>query len=328
MFGQLGYRPIAAPLSWLDVGTEQENDVADPEAAGPRSELSGIDPDQFTLFQLTDRAAPQPILDLHAAKPTLKGSDKLPDVRMRIELVSFRIAPSEDVTPDMQATLRLDIGRSQNGSAEEDALFWSIAAGLDLTAQALTPGPEQRQAGSDLSKAFRKNPVEIAGGLGDLRIELVAHTPPPWWRKIFTFADNSAVRKLVDAVGFPGIALDAVKLLDTAMGRFEDARAKPIFRSRPMTVALTERAAQDFGAGLDTMQPAVLNDGVYVLLRHRQAELVRATPPLFLGGYGRLVPRDSWDGQTLKLPEKDPYSDLSYEIMRVKTREIAIESSV
>src|SRR5208337_1075659 len=113
------------------------------------------------------------------------------------------------------------------------------------------------------------------------------------------------------------IALDAVKLLDAAMGRFEDARAKAIFRSRPMTVALTERAAEDFGAGLDTIRPAVLNDGVFVLLRHRQADIVRGTPPVFLGGYGRLVPRDSWDGQTLKLPAADPYSDLSYAVLRV-----------
>src|SRR5271165_606292 len=168
MFGELGYSPIVAPLSFLEANSLADAnlaDVAELEDAGPRRDLAGIDPDQFILFQLTDRAAAQPILDLHAATARLKGSDALPDVRMRIELVAFRIAPADSVEKDMQATLRLDIGRSQSGSATEDALFWSIAAGLDLSAQALAPGPEQRQGGADLSQAFRKNPIEISGGL-------------------------------------------------------------------------------------------------------------------------------------------------------------------
>jgi hypothetical protein len=42
-----------------------------------------------------------------------------------------------------------------------------------------------------------------------------------------------------------------------------------------------------FSGGLDTVKPAVLNDGLFVLLRHRDADVLRTEPPFYLGGYGR-----------------------------------------
>jgi hypothetical protein len=137
---------------------------------------------------------------------------------------------------------------------------------------------------------------------------------------LFAFADNAAVRKLVSAVGFPGIALDAVKVLDEALGRFEEARAKPIMQSRPLTVALSERAAKEFTGGLSTVKAAILNTGLFVMLRYGDADIVRNNPPVFLGGIGRLVPRDAWDGQRYKPPAKDPFEELSYTVLRIKSR--------
>jgi hypothetical protein len=51
-------------------------------------------------------------MDLHTVSPTLKGIDESPDVRVSVDLLSFRIAPAEKLDPAMQATLRLDMGRA------------------------------------------------------------------------------------------------------------------------------------------------------------------------------------------------------------------------
>jgi hypothetical protein len=316
MFGQLGYSPISYPL---EVASSTELATFDADAAGVRSQ-PGLDPDQFTLFQLAGQDAPSPIVDLHSATPTLDGNDDNPDARASIDLLSFRIAPSEHLDRTMQATLRLDIGKDRSSPSPLDPLFWSIAAGLDLAAQAVTAPAESKALSSDFSKAFKRRPIEIPGGLAELRVEVVAHVEPPWWRRIFSFADNASVRKLVAAIGFPGIALDAVQLLDTMLGRFDEGKAKPIFRSRPLTVALTKRAAIDFSGGLSSVSAAVLNDGVFLMLRHRDVSLLKLHPPVYLGGYGRLVPKASWDPAAPKPPDDDPYSDLSYAVLRVKTR--------
>jgi hypothetical protein len=311
---------IATPLDLPPVIAS--GDLPQAQAAGP-VRVPGVPADQFTLFQLLGSSATQPIADLHAAAPILEGSDDKPDAQVKIELISFQIAPSEDLDPEMQATLRLDMGKDRSSSSQLEALFWSVAAGLDLAAQAVSKDPKEKSA--DLSQSFRRRPIEIPGALGELRVELVAHKPPPWWRRIFSFADNKAVRTLVSAVGVPGIALDAVKLLDEAISRFEEASAKPIFQSRPLTVAMTAKAATDFSGGLDTVKAAVLNDGMFVLLRHRDADIVRATPPIFLSGFGRLVPRKAWDGEKLIVQADDAYRDLSYAVLRVRTREVQLD---
>jgi hypothetical protein len=155
---------------------------------------------------------------------------------------------------------------------------------------------------------------------------MVAHEEPPWWRRIFSFAEAASVRKLVAAVGFPGIALDAVRLLDEMLGRIAERTAQPIFQSRPLTVALSERAALDYTAGLSSVSAAVLNDGIFLMLRHKDVPILSAEPPLFLGGYGRLVPRKGWDPASPKLPETDPYEDLSYAVLRVKTRAFRLDT--
>jgi hypothetical protein len=332
MFGSLGYAAITAPL---EMPPATELTPFDAEVAAQKTQAfaayigqPNIDPNQFSLFQLAGSEAPSPVVDLHTAAPTLKGSDDTPDVRVGIDLLSFRIAPEDGVDPTMQATLRLDMGKDRLSSSTLDPLFWSIAAGLDLAAQSVTAPADAKGLNADLSKAFKQRPIEIPGSLAELRVELIAHVEPPWWRRIFSFADSASVRKLVAAVGFPGIALDAVQLLDTMLGQFDQARAKPIFQSRPLTVALTEQAAKEFTGGLSSVSAAVLNDGVFLMLRHRDVPLLKVHPPIYLGGYGRLIPKASWDPTAPTLPDDDPYSSLSYAVLRVRTRAVRLDPSL
>jgi hypothetical protein len=326
MFGKLGYEPISHPVGLEALRTFDAEGFRD--AGRDSADHFGIDPDQFTLFQLTAGNDGPPIVDLHAASPTLNGTADNPDVRVSIDLLSFRIAPAEGLDPKMQATLRLDMGKDRSSASPLDPLFWSIAAGLDLAAQAVSAPKQSKVMSADFSKAFKQRPIEIAGGLAQLRVEVVAHAEPPWWRRVFAFADNASVRKLVAAVGFPGIALDAVQLLDATMSQFAQSKAKPIFQSRPLTVALSDRAAVDYSAGLSTVSTAVLNDGIFILLRHRDASLLVAEPPVYLGGYGRLVPKKGWDPTNPKLADGQAYSDLSYAVLRVKTRAVRLDTGL
>jgi hypothetical protein len=104
---------------------------------------------------------------------------------------------------------------------------------------------------------------------------------------------------------------DAVQLLDVMLGQFSKAAAKPKFESRPLTVALREGAVFDYTAGLGSV--SVLNDGIFLMLWHRDAPVMVAKPPLYLGDYGRLVPKKPVSS---KLPDSDDYADLSYAVKR------------
>jgi hypothetical protein len=135
VFAQAGYDPLVWPVEiTLPPGTAKMESVA-----------PGISADQFTLFQLTDDPK-APIADLHAISPTLPGSDEKPDVQVRIELVSFQVAPGT-VDEKMPATLRMDMGQDQSSSTDQDPLFWSIAAGLDLATQAMKGGDPKAARG-------------------------------------------------------------------------------------------------------------------------------------------------------------------------------------
>jgi hypothetical protein len=179
MFGQLAYQPIGYPLGsghpiTFDAGKFSE---LDGRSAEERLEM---DADQFTLFQLAAGNVGRPVVDLHAATPTLKGGDDNPNVRVSIDLLSFRIAPTEGLDPKMQATLRLDMGNDRSSPSPLDPLFWSIAAGFYLAAQAVTPPAEAKSLNADFLQGVQAAAIEISGGLGQLRSEVVAHEELPW----------------------------------------------------------------------------------------------------------------------------------------------------
>jgi hypothetical protein len=90
MFGELGY----VPLTWPVAETLTDPSIAEFQDARPQA-VAKVDPNQFTLFQLADLKADEPLRDLHSVQATLKGSDEKPDVQVRLELMSFQIAATE-----------------------------------------------------------------------------------------------------------------------------------------------------------------------------------------------------------------------------------------
>lgn len=320
LFGTLGWAPIDHPLQ-ADVATLAA--AGGPTVGEARLAVQGgIDPQQFTLLQLTDGG----LADLHDIKPTLAGSEDAPDIQTRIQLVSLHMSDEDrEANAGRQASLRLDIGKDPRSSSQLEPLLWSVAAGIDLIS--LIGGMGEGHAAridADLSAGFRHRPIEIPNGMAQLRIEIVTHPEPPAWRRYFSFLTRSDETKLLASVlGFPGITIQAAKLLDQLMGAVDEARAEVLFRSRPLSIAMNGIAAADFKAGLSTVSVAGVNDGYLVMTQfadmHRLLDMKSDIE--FRGGEGLLVRKGSGI-----LGEE--FDHITYAILRIRSKSYKIEPLV
>src|SRR5271165_1571688 len=95
--------------------------------------LSAPDGDQFMVFQLNSSLDGPTILDATEVQPNIDGSLDNPDVLVGIEMLSFHVGEHEDIDKNTRVTLRMDIGKDESSTDKRfDAVFWSIAAGLQL----------------------------------------------------------------------------------------------------------------------------------------------------------------------------------------------------
>jgi len=177
---------------------------------------------------------------------------------------------------------------------------------------------------ADLSSGFRQRPIEIPNGMAQLRIEIVAHPEPPAWRRYFSFlARSDETKRLVSVLGFPGITIQAAKLIDQLMGAVDEARAQVLFRSRPLSIAMNGIAVTDFKAGLTTVSVAGVNDGYLVMTRfadmHRLLDMKSDIE--FRGGDGLLVRKGSGI-----LGEE--FDHITYAVLRIRSKSSRIESLV
>lgn len=334
-FGQLGYEPLNPFIA--DAGKTKYNrdfTPAKPALLGRESHNNKIGllgtvtgssaAEQFMLFQLGNAGVP--LRDLTEITPGIEGSDSAPDVHASISLLAFHLADdkAQSVTDASRATLRLDLGKDPSSNSPLEPLFWSIAAGLDLYdhVSSGSNGQDPKRMSDDFPAKFRQRPVEIPGGLGQLRIEVMAHPEKPWWRRALGFfGEDRGVRQVVTSVGFPGIALDAVRLIDEMIGRFEDAAAEPLLRSRPLTLAFSEAARDDYVGGSDSARIGCITPGFYVLVRQADSDIFRQQPPLFLGHTGHLVPRTEWEKAPGTIdPEHTDYRGVTYAVLKVRLR--------
>jgi hypothetical protein len=317
LFGTLGRVPIDHPL---------QEEVATLAAVGGSTVSEtrvaiqgGIDPQQFTLLQLTDGG----LADLHDVRPNLAGSEDAPDVQTRIQLVSLHMSDQDrEANAGHQASLRLDIGKDPRSSSQLEPLLWSVAAGIDLIG--CTGEGRNARIDADLSAGFKQRPIEIPNGMAQLRIEIVTHPEPPAWRRYFSFlARSDETKLLVSVLGFPGITIQAANLIDQLMGAVDEARAQVLFRSRPLSIAMNGIAVTDFKAGLYTVSVAGVNDGYLVMTRfadmHRLLDMKSDIE--FRGGDGLLVRKGSGI-----LGEE--FDHITYAVLRIRSKSSRIESLV
>lgn len=284
--------------------------------------------DQFLVFQFSDREQGPRILESSQVEPRLKGSDENPDIFVRLHMVAFHVGASEEVDRNVRATLRIDFGKDENSNSPLDTLFWSIAAGLNLYNEAHGKRSEPKELKADFHEAFAKRPIEIPGGLGRLSFEVVKHQEPQWWRKIFGFLKGETARTLAAAIGFPAITTQAIDLLDQLLNRLDQDEPAVLFRSRPMTLALTDKAKRDVTGDIPGVSAGVLNPGYCLLARGRDFATIVARDPKFLVAYGKLVPGETSLEEFLAQGYDDPFEDMTYAVFRVAARETRLNQQL
>jgi hypothetical protein len=272
--------------------------------------------EQFRLFNLLPSGE---LADPHETDPNVAGNDAFPDVRLSVQLVGFN--PGARAGTETRATVRLDIGQSASAS-NRSPLYWSIAAGLDLVDLAVS-GKSGDRFGSSFDSAFVQRPIDVPGGLADLRFEVVCHAEPAWWKQIFGLAGSGTGASLMTACGFPGVSRDAVKIIDKAFDELSGAH-RVLFKSKRMTFALSARARDEFALGMAGVQIGCINRGFCVLAPQQWYQKLKELKPRYLGTYGVLIPASLSLDDFLAVPNANPLSAIPYAVLKVNSKSVVL----
>jgi len=284
--------------------------------------------DQFLVFQFSQAPDGPAILDTSQVEPAKEGTEEKPDALAVIRLASFYIGTDENIDNKTRATLRLDMGKDSASNSPLDTVFWSIAAGLNLYNSAKKKPSEAKDLKQDFNETFSKRPVEIPGALASLSFEVVKHREPKWWQKIFSFLQSGTGTALISAIGFPAVTTQAIGVIDELLNRLDKPDAEVLFKSRPMTLALTKRARDSFDAGVPTVNVGVMNPGFCLLARGRDYKTVQENKPVYMGAYGLLKPKDMELQDFLQSPKDNPFSTITYAVLKVGTAETKLNPSL
>lgn len=282
--------------------------------------------DQFLVFSLNQRAEGESLIEASAIEPGITGSADSPDVLVALEMLSFQLGANEDVDPGTRATMRINFGKDESSTDKRfDTVFWSIAAGLSLYDQVKNGRAEGKELKGDFQKAFGKRPIEIPGGLGRLSFEVVKHTEPPWWKKLFGFVGSDAGKRLVSVLGFPAITSQAIDLIDQLLDQLTRSKPEVLFRSIPMRMALSKYARDAFTGGCQWVKIGSLRQGFCVMARGRDFETLNKSDLVYYPTYGKLVPQSVSPEQLASGRYKDPVKDVTYAVFRVGTKETKMD---
>ncbi len=284
--------------------------------------------DQFVLFQFNQDPNGPTLLDTSEVVPSQQGSLDKPDALAIVQMAAFCVGSDEDVDKNTRATLRLDLGKDSNSDSPLNTVFWSIAAGLNLYDSFKKKPSEGKDLKTDFNEAFSRRPVEIPGGLGRLSFEVVKHSEPKWWQKIFSFLQSGTGKALTSAIGFPAITGQAIGFLDELLNRLDKSNPKVLFKSRPLTLALTARARDTFTAGVPNINVGVMNPGFCLLARGRDYPIILENKPEYMGAFGLLKPQDMDLQEFLKSPSNNPFNRITYAVLKVGTAETKLNPAL
>lgn len=273
--------------------------------------------DQFLVFQFSDKTDGPRVIETSQVSPKLKGAKEKPDIKARMQLTSFHIGEGEDIDKNTRATLRIDFGKDDKSNSPLDTVFWSVAAGMRLYDNAKKERTKAMDLQSNFDDAFSNRPIEIPGGLGKLSFEVVKHQEPKWWQKIFSFLESGTGKTLTSAIGFPGITTQAIGLVDELVNKLDNSKPKILFKSRPMTLALSGKAKSDYTGGLPGMNIGSLNPGFCLLARGRDFKTIVDSDPVYMASYGLLKPKDVSTTDFLNRHYDDPFKDITYAVLRL-----------
>ena len=307
---------MSQPMSHADMLRQLEMSALGLESTGTE-ELSN----QFIVFQLNNTETGGTVLETSTVTPTLDGGETAPDVQMSIEMIAFHIGQDEGIPQDTRATMRLVIGKDENSRDKFfDTAFWTIAAGLQLYDQATGKAAESKDLKADFTKAFGKRPIEIPGGLARMTFEVVKHKEPQWWQRVFGFIQSGTGKALTSVIGFPAIGQAAIGLVDELLNKITDEVTGVLFKSRPLTLALSKMAKEDFSGGNPRVRVGCLNPGFCIIARGRDFGLLSNVDAYFYPAYGKLVPSSVSEVDLLADNYDDPFKNCTYGVFKIGMR--------
>ena len=282
--------------------------------------------DQFVVFQLSDAMDGPAILNAEAVKPKLAGSDDEPDVLARLNLISFHIGAEEKIDKNTRATMRINFGKDPSSTDRLfDTAFWAVAAGLKLYNETTGQPTQTKDLSANIDQAFGNRPIEIPGGLGNLSFEVVKHQEPKWWQNVFSFLRGGTGVALTSALGFPAVTQTAIRMIDELVGRLTDQEPEVLFKSKPMRLALTGRAHDEFTGGSPRVRLGSLNSGYCVLARYGDYDAIAGSNAVFYPTHGLLAPATADAADVTSMTTKNPLQGLTYAIFKVRTKTTALD---
>jgi hypothetical protein len=295
---------------------------------------------QFILFQLSNDLGQPSLLESSQIEPVFEGSADEPDVLMKVTLESFHVAKSEEIDEKTSATIRITINSDPMTALDRnlDVLFWTVAAGIDLYNAVKNNGNSAQgnvialsNYAEDFQRPFNQRPIEILGGLANFHFEVIKHKAEPWWKRVFNFLETrtgeEVVRLVGEVIGLPGVTGTALRLIEELFERLSDANSEVIFQGRPMRLALTQFARDQYTAGNPRVRMGALNPGFAVLARGRDFPLFAERSFVYLPAYGKLLPSEVADNPSALMSGQyeDPLADVSYGVLRVGMSEASVD---
>ncbi len=304
-----------------------------PESRGAVSYKKGVEhvteldlENQFIAFQLSNKADGPAILESSEVTSSIKGTADEPDVLMNLEMQSFHIANNIDIDKNSRATMRINIGKDKDSTDRYfDTAFWSIAAGLDLYNKAKEKPAEPKDLKTDFKQAFGNRPIEIPGGLANLNFEVVKHREPKWWQRIFKFLQSDSGQTLTSTLGFPAITNNAINMIDELLNRLDKSEPEILFKSRPLRLALSEKAKLDYTGGSQRIKIGSLSPGFCVLAKGKDFNTFINSNAFYYPTYGKLVPSNVSNADLVTGNYDDPFKDVTYSIFRVGMKQSKLD---
>ncbi|MFS4448360.1 hypothetical protein [Maribacter sp. 2307UL18-2] len=277
---------------------------------------------QFITFQLSNKKDGPAILESSEVISTIDGSTNQPDVLVNLEMQSFHIGNDVNVDKNTRATMRINIGKDESSTDKYfDTAFWSIAAGLDLYNKAQNKPADPKDLKADFKQAFGNRPIEIPGGLAKMTFEVVKHREPKWWQRIFKFLQSDTGKTLTSTIGFPAITNNAINLLDELLNKLDKSDPEILFKSRPLRLALSEKAKSDYTGGNERIKMGSLSPGFCVLARGKDFNTFINSNAFYYPAYGKLVPSNVSNADLVTGNYEDPFKNVTYSIFRIGMKE-------
>lgn len=281
---------------------------------------------QFIAFQMSNQIEGPTILEAASVDPNITGSHDEPDVLVALEMLSFHVGESEKIGEDTRATMRINIGKDESSTDKTfDTVFWSIAAGLKLYDSHKNGRSESKDLKGDFRKAFGNRPIEIPGGLARLSFQVVKHKEPPWWKTMLGFGQSEGAKQLISVLGFPAITTQAIGVIDELLERVSDSEPEVLFSSRPMRLALSKWARDEFTGGNPRIRMGSLKQGFCVLARGQDYQAIAESNALYYPHYGKLAPGDLSESDLISGRYDDPMKDITYGVFRMGMRSAKLD---